>query len=655
MHRHCEQRVQKNCVNHPKCLLFIPKPPACTLINIAASAYALPLDVASKNYINTTNMHVHSFHIPVMGIGYTIDSPIRVAHLGISSAISLVDDMLTERMREFYSKEYKLPFAPIARNDEDSRANRITAYLNTVHHLVQQKARNFKAQLLQQKDTLQQYMDLLPDTAELKKQLQANLHKGQEAIKQVLEQHYRSGSIDVNIMTKLDKANYRDRQALPIEYNDAHASLRGFAQSEVSGALVLSAGMNARLYSYMEQFADFYPGADGTFNKKIILKVSDYRSAIVQGKIFAKKGLWISEFRVESGLNCGGHAFATQGFLLGPILEEFSNNRAALQKELFDLYKKGLEAKDLPAPDQAPEMRLTAQGGVGTAEEHNNLMQSYGLDSVGWGSPFLLVPEAVAIDPDTIELLAKGQEKDYFLSHVSPVGVRFNNIRGASRDLEQQALAKAGKPGAACTKQFILLNTEFTERPICTASSRYQKLKIEELDKQGLSTKAYQKAYQKIVDKSCICNGLGVATLNSHDLDTTREGQGVSICPGPNLAYFNRKASLNEMVDHIYGRSSLLNEEQRPNLFIKELGMYLDYLQEEFDDSKQPDARQIKGWEAFIQNLRNGMAYYQNLFDLDANWSEATREKALGQLDQARTRLNKLEEQWQTFKEKVCI
>ncbi len=24
----------------------------------------------------------HSFHIPVMGIGYTIDSPLKVAHLG---------------------------------------------------------------------------------------------------------------------------------------------------------------------------------------------------------------------------------------------------------------------------------------------------------------------------------------------------------------------------------------------------------------------------------------------------------------------------------------------------------------------------------------------------------------------------------------------
>jgi len=36
----------------------------------------------------------HTFHIPVMGIGYTIDTPLKVAHLGIDSVISLVDDQL---------------------------------------------------------------------------------------------------------------------------------------------------------------------------------------------------------------------------------------------------------------------------------------------------------------------------------------------------------------------------------------------------------------------------------------------------------------------------------------------------------------------------------------------------------------------------------
>lgn len=34
----------------------------------------------------------HSFHIPVMGIAFTIDTPIKVARFGISSVISIVED-----------------------------------------------------------------------------------------------------------------------------------------------------------------------------------------------------------------------------------------------------------------------------------------------------------------------------------------------------------------------------------------------------------------------------------------------------------------------------------------------------------------------------------------------------------------------------------
>ena len=41
----------------------------------------------------------HTFHIPVMGTGYTVDTPVKVAHLGISSVISIVDDILIEKMR----------------------------------------------------------------------------------------------------------------------------------------------------------------------------------------------------------------------------------------------------------------------------------------------------------------------------------------------------------------------------------------------------------------------------------------------------------------------------------------------------------------------------------------------------------------------------
>lgn len=116
-----------------------------------------------------------------------------------------------------------------------------------------------------------------------------------------LDEHLNLGSIDVNIMTKLDKENYFNNEKLSSEYNDAHAALRGFANSNLESSLVLSAGSNPRLYSeVLEKFEDFYPDENGKIKKKVIIKVSDFRSALIQGKFLAKKGIWVSEFRIKS-------------------------------------------------------------------------------------------------------------------------------------------------------------------------------------------------------------------------------------------------------------------------------------------------------------------------------------------------------------------
>ena len=52
------------------------------------------------------NTNPHTFHIPVMGLGYTIDSPIKISHFGISSVLSIGYDLLIEKIRKHYSNEY---------------------------------------------------------------------------------------------------------------------------------------------------------------------------------------------------------------------------------------------------------------------------------------------------------------------------------------------------------------------------------------------------------------------------------------------------------------------------------------------------------------------------------------------------------------------
>ena len=569
----------------------------------------------------------HNFHIPVMGIAFSIDTPLKVAQYGISSAISLVDDELLEKMREFYCNKFELPFQSISKKTEDFRARRITSYLNLIADLVKRKFEDLKKSVFEENGDFQKYMDLLPDFSELKlKFSQLAEGKNWQKIQQWVEENLEMGDIDVNIMTKVDKVNYLDHKPLPVEFNDAHAALRGFAESNLQASVILSAGMNPRLYGYLEGFQDFYLGENGEYKKKITLKVSDYRSAFIQGKYLAKKGLWVSEYRIESGLNCGGHAFPADGYLLGPILDEFKNNKGSLIQTTFELYAEALKNKNLQAPEGAPEIKITAQGGVGTADEHRFLINHYGLDSVGWGTPFLLVPEVTNVDSGTLQLLKDATEEDLYLSDISPLGVRFNSIRQNTKELEKQRFIDKGRPGSSCPKKFLALNAEFSEEGICTASREYQHLKLKELKTQDLSPIEYEKTYARIVDKTCICVGLGTSALLVNNMDTKVEGTGVSICPGPNLSYFSEIVSMKEMVGHIYGKINIIKRKDRPSLFSKELRLNIDFLKEKIAEISIPATdKQKKYLTTYRQNLNDGIAYYINLITefkitLDDGW-----------------------------------
>lgn len=578
---------------------------------------------------------LHSFHIPVMGIGFTIDSPLKVSQYGIDSVISLVDDILVEKIRKMYCDKFEKPYTEISEKVEDFRAKRITSYLNLIQELAQKKFDDLKDFTFESMGEVKKYFAMLPDSSDVKIEFKSIIDEGYtlEELKGWIGNHLKMGSIDVNIMTKVDKDNYLKKEKLTTEFNDAHAALRGYVNSNLTSSVILSAGMNPRLYSYMEQFEDFYPDENGFIKKKIVLKVSDYRSALIQGKFLAKKGLWVSEYRIESGLNCGGHAFATDGFLMGPILEQFKEDKKTLTSDVYQLLTAALSAKNKTIPTKVLALKLTAQGGVGTTEEHNFLLDYYEMDSVGWGTPFLLVPEATTVDAKTLTSLVAAREDDLYLSNISPLGIPFHSLKGNTKDDEKAKNIAKGRPGSACPKKFVALNKEFLESGICTASRQYQHLKIKELEDQNFPSEKHEYLLNKITEKSCTCVGLGTSALLAYGLDTKTEGEGVSVCPGPNMAYFDKTLGLSEMVAHIYGDANIISRTDRPNMFVKELQIYLEYLSELILEYKMtPTDKQEKYIQKFAANLKEGIGYYQNLFANQTEFFNAVQTTILEQL-----------------------
>lgn len=558
----------------------------------------------------------HTFHIPVLGLGYSVDTPLKVAKFGISSVVSIVDDELLERMREHYCLKNHMQFNSIPLGAEDHRARRISAYLNLLDDLVAQQFSELQNQAFIPGSDLSLYFELLPEHSLLKLRYLEMLQTEGDAkleLGSVLRKEIKAGKIDVNIMSKVDKANYTiDDEYAGDDFSDAIAAMRGFTESNLSSSVIISAGLNPRLYAYMERCSCFYP-TNGVSEKQITIKVSDYRSAAIQAKMLAKRGLWVSEFRIESGLNCGGHAFATDGLLIGPILEEFKANRNTLSEEIRTIYEAACTAKGIILENK-PSQQVTYQGGIGTSDEHTFLLDHYKLDAAGWGSPFLLVPEATNVDEQTLTALSTAKEEDFYISNSSPLGVLFNNFRkSSSEDLRKSRIAQ-GRPGSPCKKKYLSTNTEFTSRPICTASREYQHLKLAELNKLNLPASAHQVQFDRITEKVCLCEGLCASVYLKTGILKPKESKAVSICPGPNLAFFSGKYSLASMVDHIYGRVNLLHGVSRPNLFVNELNLYIKYLKKDLETQLDGIGdKKAKYFSKFSNQLQQGIAYYKGM------------------------------------------
>lgn len=590
----------------------------------------------------------HTFHIPVMGLAFTIDTPVKVARFGISSVISIVESRLIEMMRKHYYPSVNREYFPISTQEDDFRAKRITDYLNLVNTIVQTQVEKLKQAAFEKGSEIVKYFEMLPDNSTLK-QLYVKMtgsidpHE-KEKLEEYLRTQIHPGSIDVNIMTKTDRNNYTKKGDLLEEGSDALAALRGYAKSELeNSSVIFSAGTNLRLYNYLENWKTFDVNDDGGFTKKIVIKVSDYRSALIQGKYLAKKGIWVSEFRIESGLNCGGHAFATDGHLLGPILEEFNTKRQELTDTLFDIYNKAIIQKQHRKFVYPPPVIFSVQGGIGTHEEDEFLHRAYHMKSTGWGTPFLLVPEATTVEEETLDLLCAAKKEDLVLSKNSPFGIRFHYLKNTSAEKEKLERIRKGIPGSPCTEKHLAFNTEFTTEPICTASRKYQKLKIARLQSLNLPEPLYKKQLQDVLDKECLCVGLSNSAAIHYNHTFIKTLKAVNICPGPNLVNFSKVVSLQTMTDHIYGRKDIIARTNRPHMFITELFLYIDYLKEQLKNDIEDGQfdKKKKYYVSFHQNLRDGIIYYRSMTGL----AKANRDEFLKALDDAGTALTLLSQQ----------
>jgi hypothetical protein len=586
----------------------------------------------------------HTFHIPVMGTGFMIDAPLRVARYGITSVISLVDDVLIEQMRQFHSQRAGEPYEPIGDKEDDARARRITAYLDLLDRLVRRQVEALQASPFEPGSEITRYYELLPD-GPLARDYRAMLAESDPLARQQQQARLRTaavpGQIDANIMAKGDRDAYRQGEKLPAFYSDASAALRGFALSQVDGSMVFSAGFNPRLYAYVADFPDFLPDETGRLRKRIVLKVSDYHSAVVQGRFLAKRGVWISEFRIESGLNCGGHAFATRGLLLGPILAEFREKKQELIDTLHAAYAKALGQRGMVASAPLP-VRMTVQGGIGTAEEDRLLREHYDADGTGWGTPFLLVPEVTNVGQEHVEKLCQATDHEVYLSDSSPFGLPFWNLRTSASEEARRRRIDEGHPGSPCSKGYVrLFNMEFTPQPICTASRQYQRLKLEQLAAADVPEDRRAALREGVLLKSCICHDLaGGATLDS-GIDPKATP---AVCCGPNIVNFSRVATLDEMVGHIYGRLSLLDGRPRPHMLLREVGLYIDFLRSELDKARHGLATCAPGYVGeFVANLQAGIDHYREL----------APQLALGETDGFQAELDRLEQELRDLESSV--
>ena len=112
-----------------------------------------------------------------------------------------------------------------------------------------------------------------------------------------------------------------------------------------------------------------------------------------------------------------------------------------------------------------------------------------------------------------------------FPSIISKTAVRKNR--------EYPGLKKAGQE-VLVTKSFFLSIQNLRRNPSVRHHGKYQDLKIKKRAKGEIS----EEEINGVLEKDCLCEGLSAPAILSGGEVPRRNLKAVTICPGPNLAYF---------------------------------------------------------------------------------------------------------------------
>lgn len=88
------------------------------------------------------------------------------------------------------------------------------------------------------------------------------------------------------------------------------------------------------------------------------------------------------------------------------------------------------------------------------------------------------------------------------------------------------------------------------------------------------------------------------------------------------------------MIGHIYGRANVIEVSGRPNMFVKELNIYINFLKDKIEKSQLSfNQKQKKDLLDLAENLNNGISYLINLFSTLTDKFNDTKSDVLKDLE----------------------